>query len=93
MLKRNKHILGYLLALALLLAQVTLVYAEFEHPLHAPDAKCPVCLAVNHLSHGLIDIGVAPDFTPHASPQADEVITGLVTSFRVSYLIRGPPRS
>jgi hypothetical protein len=93
MLKQNKHLFGCLLALGLLLAQVTLVYAEYEHPLHAPDAKCPVCLAADHLSHGLIDSGVAPDFTPYASPQADEVITGLVTSFRVSYLIRGPPLS
>jgi hypothetical protein len=93
MLKRNKRLFGYLLALGLLLAQSTLVYAEYDHPLHAPDAKCPICLAVDHLSNGLTDTGVALDFHPYASPQADAAVVGLVIPFRVSCLIRGPPRS
>lgn len=93
MLKRNKRLLGYLLALGMLLAQVTVAYAEYDHPLHAPDVKCPVCLAVDHLSHGLIDTGTTLELNQHTSLQADDAIAVLALPFNSSYFIRGPPLS
>ena len=91
MLKRNKQLFAYLLALGLLLAQVTLVYAEYDHPLHAADAKCPICLAVDHLTHGLIDTGLTLQLNQHVSLPVDDSIALLAIPVSSSYFIRGPP--
>lgn len=42
--------------LSFLLAQAIVMAVEFDHPLHEPDNSCDICLAVDHLSNGLITI-------------------------------------
>ncbi|WP_455201113.1 hypothetical protein [Kaarinaea lacus] len=39
-----------------LLVQGVVVLTEFEHPLHNADSSCEICIAVDHLSSGLITL-------------------------------------
>ena len=93
MLKQNKFILSCLLALGIVLAQWTMTYAEYDHPLHVPDGKCSVCLVAGHLSHAVTSSALTFDveqFSPLAEQEFD---TSLRLSFSTPYLIRGPPQS
>jgi hypothetical protein len=94
MLKHHKkRILTCLLALGIFLSQCTIVYAEYHHPFHQPDGKCPVCLVAGHLSHAMVASGLTLDIDRYSPQQSNDFITSLVISSSVPYLIRGPPLS
>jgi hypothetical protein len=79
------------LALGITLAQCTIVFAEYSHPFHPPDAKCTVCLVAGHLSHALTTSGLSLNIDRFIPWQSSDSVVSLDIPFVVRYLIRAPP--
>jgi hypothetical protein len=82
-----------LFALGFLLAQSTVIFAEFSHPLHSQDSSCIICLSANHLSSGMVSENhiVAATFQ-HVLSESQQFYS-LSLSTRSPYLVRAPPLS
>jgi len=80
-------------ALGFLLAQSTVIFAEFSHPLHSQDSSCTICLSANHLSSGIISENhiVAATFQ-HIFSETQQFYS-LRLSTCSPYLVRAPPLS
>lgn len=81
----------FLLVLGITLAQCSIVFAEYNHPFHQPDAKCTVCLVAGHLSHALANADLKLNIDRYVPLQSDDFFVALTIPFTVRYLIRGPP--
>ena len=91
MLIKYKKILTFLLAFGIGLAQCTVVFAEYNHPAHAPDAKCAVCHLAGHLSHALGSSNQTLDIDHYAPLLSVYSFVYLNIPSDLPYLIRGPP--
>ena len=90
-LQRNQRLFVLLLALGITLAQCTIVFAEYNHPFHQPDAKCTVCLVAGHLSHALTSAGLSLNIDRYVPLQRTDFLIFIAVPFNVRYLIRAPP--
>jgi hypothetical protein len=90
-LRHKNRVLTYLLALGILLSQCTLVFAEYKHPFHKADAKCPVCLVSDHLSHAAVYVPPALHVDHLVILPATESVVVPTTWFTLRYFIRAPP--
>jgi hypothetical protein len=93
MLKQHKRLLTYLLAVGIILAQCTVVFAESQHPIHKASDSCAVCLVAGHLSHAVVNAGLTLNIDHFSPLQSHEAMASLLVPFHVAYLIRGPPLS
>ena len=78
-------------ALTFILAQSIIIFAEFDHPLHAPDSSCNICLAAGHLSNGLVSANITIQL--HAQPVYNDrtSIHPFIQSLLTAYNVRAPP--
>lgn len=87
----RKTTINLLFLLGFILAQSTIIVAEFDHPLHEPDEACDVCLAVQHVSggaiHALPTINTRIGKAFHHNPE----ITASFTAPFLAYTSRAPP--
>ena len=87
----RRHITAFFFLLSFLSAQAVVMFAEIDHPLHEPDNSCDICLAVNHLSNGLVT------FESDVQLQSSHVITVFASSISyiksrlTAYTVRAPP--
>jgi hypothetical protein len=91
MLKSNKSLLSYLLALVILVSQCSIVFAEYEHKFHKVDCKCTVCLVADHLSHAVASSHLTLDIDHYTPLHSIKAVVFHTFSFTAAYLIRGPP--
>lgn len=93
MLKLKRHLIGYLLAFGLVIAQSAIFLTHYEHELSQPDCKCSICLVANQLAHAMTSSGFHLDLDHYIpAPFHDNSVIHLTTTQTV-YSIRAPPNS
>ena len=87
--RQNTKILFFLLSF--LSAQAVVMFAEFDHPLHEPDSSCDICLAVDHLSNGVITIESDHHLLAQHEVRFSTNASNYFISLLSAYSVRAPP--
>jgi len=93
MLKRNNHLLAYLLAFGVLIAQCAIFFTHYEHELSQPDCKCAVCVVANQLAHAVTSSGLTFNLGRYIPLLYHETVVFHTVLVSTVYSIRAPPLS
>ena len=93
MLQRRNHLLAYLLAFGILVAQYAIFFTHYEHELSQPDCKCTVCLVANQLAHAVTSSSITFNLGRYIPLPYHETVVFHTVLLSSAYSIRAPPLS